>query len=845
MLPQGFVAPLLGVPLLGVGNEEVRPERATGTARRDEGDSEYARLLERANDVEGPTPTQCAVVPCPPALLRCATGCVPSGAGVMPRGALPLTVALCPMALPAPDAPFFCADATTDAETLLLVPADARTGGAVRCAGCGAYINPYAVFSDGGRRWRCAVCGGANDVPAAYRSVLCRETGQRRDLALRPELTHGAVEYVAGPEHSHGGRAPAPPCHALIIDVSRAATASGVVRAVSDALMRWLDGLDDEDAASAQRRTRLALVLCDRRVTVVDLRSGCHEGTHPRLLSLAPEDCTLFAPAETADADSADAVLRACGCVCVAECRDAARFVAEHLEEMSADANEGIALYPAVAVARRLIAPWGGRIHVVARAPAAPCRGIAVPVRSDRALWDSAVEEEKGRRPRRDALEAALAAPADNADRETVERLAAELCGVAATVHVYAAGSGAYSDLATLALLAERTGGSVYHDPHFVLRVSHTEQEQGKEDAHVGRLRDTLGAALGRAPRRQAWTGVVRVRVPPGLRVVDRYGSFFRARDVLSLGAAAPASTATLLLAPTGTFDADRLHALQYTLLYTTGDGRRRVRVCTVPLAASARPADVYAALDADCLAAGLARMAAAAVSADRRALADVAAGLLVSARAIVSAAADATGSKSTGAPPAVLGALPLYVLALLKSRALAHGPPLIAPDARAAALHAVRTLPVDMLLLWLHPQLCDLAPLATGTDTDAGSQSLPLLPLTAESLQVPSAYLLDACDTLLVYCPRTAGAITEALLGDSDDEGTVVELPVLDTPLSVRVRALVAARMDARVVAGLARPQLVVQRTLGPRLAQYLVADPAHGVADYATFLRAVLEPK
>ena len=76
----------------------------------------------------------------------------------------------------------------------------------------------------------------------------------------------------------------------------------------------------------------------------------------------------------------------------------------------------------------------------------------------------------------------------------------------------------------------------------------------------------------------------------------------------------------------------------------------------------------------------------------------------------------------------------------------------------------------------------------------------------------------------------------------DSDDEGTVVELPVLDTPLSVRVRALVAARMDARVAAGLARPQLVVQRTLGPRLAQYLVADPAHGVADYATFLRAVL---
>ena len=241
--------------------------------------------------------------------------------------------------------------------------------------------------------------------------------------------------------------------------------------------------------------------------------------------------------------------------------------------------------------------------------------------------------------------------------------------------------------------------------------------------------------------------------------------------------------------------------------------------------------------------------MAAAAVAADRRALADVAAGVVARTRTILAAAATATHTPA-GTLPAGLETLPLYMLALLKSRALAHGPqlqPRVTPDARAAALHALRTLPVPALLLALHPQLCDLAPLLLSEHNEGPHEEetpLPLLPLTAASLRAASAYLLDAGDTLAVYCPPEAAAAGAALLGACTAEGTVGALPVVDTRASGRLRALVAARVRARVAAGLARPQLVVLRTPGPRLAQHLVADRGRNVADYETFLRAVLAP-
>ena len=76
--------------------------------------------------------------------------------------------------------------------------------GVVRCRRCRTYINAFVKFLDGGRRWRCNVCGLSNDVPADYFCELDGD-GRRRDRLDRPEL-HLATWSVAGPTRSSNAR---------------------------------------------------------------------------------------------------------------------------------------------------------------------------------------------------------------------------------------------------------------------------------------------------------------------------------------------------------------------------------------------------------------------------------------------------------------------------------------------------------------------------------------------------------------------------------------------------------------------------------------------------------------
>ena len=50
------------------------------------------------------------------------------------------------------------------------------------------------------RRFQCNVCGMLNDVPIEYFSPLDHD-GVRQDIASRPELNGGSVEYIAPKEY--------------------------------------------------------------------------------------------------------------------------------------------------------------------------------------------------------------------------------------------------------------------------------------------------------------------------------------------------------------------------------------------------------------------------------------------------------------------------------------------------------------------------------------------------------------------------------------------------------------------------------------------------------------------
>ena len=112
--------------------------------------------------------------------------------------------------------------------------------GIIRCKRCRAYINCYVTWTDNGRRWRCNFCGMLNDVPSSYFSHL-DQNGQRRDKLQRPELMNASVEFLASGDYMV--RPPQPPAYFFLIDVSGAATQSGMLQSLVNAVKQAFESI--------------------------------------------------------------------------------------------------------------------------------------------------------------------------------------------------------------------------------------------------------------------------------------------------------------------------------------------------------------------------------------------------------------------------------------------------------------------------------------------------------------------------------------------------------------------------------------------------------------------------
>ena len=742
------------------------------------------------------------IVPCPAEVMRCTLGAVPS-ASMLSKTGIPLTAVVRPLAVAA----------GTEADAVVpLVPFD-KTG-IVRCRGCRTYINPYVAFVDGGRRWKCNVCGFVNDVRAEYYSPLVAATGQRRDLASRPELTHGCVEFCASTEYM--SRAPMPPVFVFVVDVSATAVAQGLVAGVAQGLLDWVSGF------GGHRRTRVGFVLYDSRVTYVNLRAS--PARRPVLQVCGDlDECEHIGALPPSRYEEIVVNL-------VDNAATVTRFLTDLPAMCTGTRDTGVAYQSAVAAACQCLKPWGGRIvSFVSALPNVGNSALAPRGADDFARRGglSAAQAQE----REAAFARALATDAG----EYAKSIALECSRRQCTVDVVLTGA-AHQELATLAQMAQFTGGEVLHLPGFT-------------PADAPDLARALGALL---TRPVAWEAVVRFRYSEGLRAHDYHGNFFlRSTDLLVIPCADGGKALTVHLGVAGTpapqcrGPAGAAAFVQVAYLYTSSQGERRIRVATLPLPVTDSLAAVYSSIDGDCLVAALAKMAAdklltAKITDAREALLAKAVAILAAYRAFCNGGGNSGGAGGNGAggntlalPPA-LATLPLYLLALLKSPMLVVAAPDVRPDVRAAAVAAARTLPVEHLLVALHPQLLDLTPLMADP-----AAAPPMLALTEASLSPAAAYLLNCGARILVFVGRAAGPQFLTLLFGVESRADITHrtLPRLDTPQSRAVWGLIDALAAARVAAQLDPP--AVRVTLDDRdLARYLVADRTRNFYNYQEFV-------
>ncbi|CDH49202.1 protein transporter sec24 [Lichtheimia corymbifera JMRC:FSU:9682] len=663
-----------------------------------------------------------------------------------------------------------------------------------RCRRCRTYINPFVTFVEGGQRWKCNMCFLLNDVMSAfdYDSVAQRPV----DRWKRAELNYGCVEFVAPTEYMV--RPPQAPAYVFVIDVSYSAVQSGMVATAARTILDSLERIPNKE-----HRTRVAFITVDSSLHFYSLSE---EAGEPQMLVVSDlEDVFLPQPTQLL--------------ANLSENMEAIKGFLEKLPEMfKATACVTNALGSALQAAYKLVCTNGGKI--VCLQSTLPNAGIgALKPREDVKMLGTAKESQ-------------LLNPAS----PFFKSFAVDCSRAQVSCDMLIFG-GQYSDVATLGCLPHYTGGQTYYYPGF--NASRT--EDALKFAHE--FSELLAEEIG-------LEAVIRIRASRGLRMSAFHGNFFiRSTDLLALpnvprnqSYCVEVSIEDEIKAPTVCF--------QTALLHTTCHGERRIRVITLCLPVTSSISEIYANANEQALAGYLTNKAIErALSSKLDDARDAIVNKLVDILGIYKShvQGSAPGSTPQLTAPNNLKLLPLLALCLIKHDGLRQSSQ-IPTDLRSNAMNLLRTMPLQLLLPYLYPNLYSLhnMPPEAGEITENGVSFPPALNLTAENIEPHGCYLLENGQHIFIWVGR---GVVPQLCADLFDvrsyeglRGGKAILPTLETPINRKVNMLVGKIREMR--RGNYYPNLYLVKEDGdPYLRlwflSHLVEDRTDNIMSYQQFLQ------
>ncbi|XP_014217600.1 protein transport protein Sec24A [Copidosoma floridanum] len=618
----------------------------------------------------------------------------------------------------------------------------------VRCRSCRTYINPFVYFIDS-KRWKCNLCYKVNELPDEFQ--FDPATKSYGDPSRRPEIRTSTIEFIAPSEYML--RPPQPAVYIMVFDVSRLAIESGYLALVCNIITEELSRIPGDS------RTQIGILAVDSAVHFFGMPDNVSQPQH--MIMMDVEDVFLPSPDNLV--------------VNLKEREELLKCLLIQLPQIFKDSHEtSCALGAALQVAYKLTSPTGGRVSVFQTCLPNIGPGSLQP------------RENPNARAGKDV-------PWLNPATDFYKRLALDCSIQQVAVDLFLLNC-QYSDLASLSGICKFSGGCVYNVPLF--QASRLPQAELLDRM----LRRYLTRKIG-------FEAVMRVRCTRGIGVHTFHGNFFvRSTDLLSLPNINPdAGFGMQLTIDESLTDATNV-CFQAALLYTSSRGERRIRVHTLCLPTTANLSEVLHSADQQCIVGLLAKMAvdrsvSSSLSDAREALINAVVDYLSAYKLIQSYPGEGLLA------PDNLKLLPMYIIALLKSRAFRFGISTRVDD-RFYAMCQLKTLPLGQLVQFVYPDLYAIHDFVFDrriTQTEDGQlYSAPdKLHLSAEKLDSRGAFLLDHCDQILIYVSKNVNpsfcfnvlgvpsfaAIPEEMCG----------LPELSNPESERLRAFVATLQDEK----------------------------------------------
>eukprot|EP00250_Pteridium_aquilinum_P016949 c23383_g1_i2 orf=480-4016(-) len=561
--------------------------------------------------------------------------------------------------------------------------------GIVRCRRCRTYINPFAVFTDNGRRWKCNLCSLSNEVPSEYYCPL-DQSGRRTDADERPELSQGSVEFIAPAEYMV--RPPMPPVYFFLIDVSSSAIKTGMLQIAVDTIKSCLDKLP------GYPRTQIGFLTFDSTLHFYSLKSSL---TQPQMMVVADLD-DPFLPMP-------DDLL-----VNLSESRAVVEALLNSLPSVFKDnLNVESAVGPALRAVFKIMSQLGGKLLLFQST--LPSLGVGrLKLRGDD---PRAYGSDK---------EPALRNPED----PFYKQMAADFSKFQIGVNLYIFGD-SYIDLASLGTLSKYTAGQIYYYPSFQPHLS-------GEKFSYELARDLT--------RETAWEAVLRIRCGKGMRFSTYHGHFMlRSSDLMALPAVDCDKAFAMQLTLEETLLTSQTAYFQSALLYTSSNGERRIRVHTAAAPLASDLNEMYRSADTGAIVMLMSRLA---LEKSLVTKLDDVRQQAVQAR-LVRALREYQNMFGAQHPltgrliyPESLKLLPLYCLSLYKCLALRGGHGGATLDERLSASFDMMVMSIPRLLTFLYPTMFRLDDCLIQGGVDV--KSILPLPLTAEKLDSRGAFLVN-----------------------------------------------------------------------------------------------------
>ncbi|XP_056138369.1 protein transport protein Sec24B [Lampris incognitus] len=660
----------------------------------------------------------------------------------------------------------------------------------VRCRSCRTYINPFVSFLDQ-RRWKCNLCYRVNDVPDEFMyNPVTRSYGEPHK---RPEVQNSTVEFIASSDYML--RPPQPAVYLFVLDVSHNAVEAGYLKYFCETLLENLDKLPGDT------RTRVGFLTFDSTIHFYNLQEGL---SLPQMLVVSDID-DVFIP-------SHDSLM-----VNLKESRELVKDLLTSLPAMFSHSREThSALGPALQAAFKLMSSTGGRVSVFQTQ--LPTLGAGL------------LQSREDPNQRSSTKGVQHLGPAT----DFYKKLALDCSGQQIAVDLFLLSS-QYTDLASLACVSKYSAGSIFYYPSFHHIHNTAQPEKFQKD-----LERYLTRKIG-------FEAVMRIRCTKGLSIHTFHGNFFvRSTDLLSLANVNPDSAFAVQMSIDDSLADSSLACFQAALLYTSSKGKRRIRVHTLCLPVVNQLSDVYAGADVQAITCLLANMAI-----DR----SISSSLSDARDALVNAVVDSLSAyKSTVSnlqqsgltAPATLRLFPLYILALLKQKALRTGTS-TRLDERVFAMCEFKTQPLQQLMRMVHPDLYRLDNMSDQGALHLNDLVVPqphLIHLSAERLSRDGAFLMDCGNMFYLWIGKCCNDMfIRDVLGCPNYASippNMTRIPELETPLSERVRAFLDWLQDRRAFTA---TLYIVKDDASAKATffQHLTEDRSEAASSYHEFLQHI----